>query len=333
MATFRKRSGGWRAEIFKRGVRESQTFPTKAHAVAWATQREAEIIAGTGKRKILDFSFKEALEKYRDEVSPTKDGVRWEILRINRFIADMDFVGEPVAEIEADQIAAWRDARLKQVKASTVTRDMNLLSAVFEIARTEWKWCKSNPVQEIRRPGGSPPRDRRINTEEEQVLLQALGYIEGQPPQTKMQEVAYAFLIALESGMRLGEVIRLTQDTIFLPERYVKLRKTKNGDVRHVALSRRAVQLLDILKNNAKANKREVLFTVPTGSASSLFYKARHRVNIKHFAFHDSRHEAITRLARKLDVLDLARTIGHRDLRSLLIYYNATASEVASRLD
>ncbi|EMN1578428.1 site-specific integrase, partial [Pseudomonas aeruginosa] len=43
--------------------------------------------------------------------------------------------------------------------------------------------------------------------------------------------------------------------------------------------------------------------------------------------------EATTRLARKLDVLDLARMTGHRDPRSLMVYYNATASEVASRLD
>ena len=48
--------------------------------------------------------------------------------------------------------------------------------------------------------------------------------------------------------------------------------------------------------------------------------------------FHDTRHEACTRLARKLDVLDLAKMIGHRDPRSLMIYYNPTASEIAKRL-
>jgi len=48
--------------------------------------------------------------------------------------------------------------------------------------------------------------------------------------------------------------------------------------------------------------------------------------------FHDTRHEALTRIARKLDVLDLARMVGHRDARSLMIYYNATAEEIAQRL-
>jgi len=32
-------------------------------------------------------------------------------------------------------------------------------------------------------------------------------------------------------------------------------------------------------------------------------------------------------------VLNLARMIGHRDLRSLRVYYNATATEIAARLD
>ena len=49
--------------------------------------------------------------------------------------------------------------------------------------------------------------------------------------------------------------------------------------------------------------------------------------------FHDTRHEAITRLASKLDVLSLARVAGHRDIRMSQAYYNETAEELAARLD
>mgnify|MGYP001571217275 len=38
--------GEWRAQIARRGVRDSQTFTSKAAAVAWAGAREAEIMAG-----------------------------------------------------------------------------------------------------------------------------------------------------------------------------------------------------------------------------------------------------------------------------------------------
>ncbi|MGU2502411.1 tyrosine-type recombinase/integrase, partial [Pseudomonas aeruginosa] len=91
------------------------------------------------------------------------------------------------------------------------------------------------------------------------------------------------------------------------------------------------VELLQVLVN--AAGDREDLFTLSSKSADVLFRKVRDRQKIDGLTFHDTRHEATTRLARKLDVLDLARMTGHRDPRSLMVYYNATASEVASRLD
>jgi len=75
------------------------------------------------------------------------------------------------------------------------------------------------------------------------------------------------------------------------------------------------------------------VFTVKDASFDTLWRKLRDKCEIEDLHFHDSRHEACTRLARKLEVLDLARMIGHKDLRSLMVYYNATASEIANRLD
>jgi uncharacterized membrane protein len=66
MASYRKRSGGWRAEVAKLGVRDSQTFDTKAAAIAWATAREAEIIAQSGKsRTSVAMTLSEALRRYK----------------------------------------------------------------------------------------------------------------------------------------------------------------------------------------------------------------------------------------------------------------------------
>jgi len=333
MATYRKRSTGWRAEVFRLGVRDSQTFSTKAQAVAWATQREADILAGKGRPGAGNFTVLQALEKYRAEVSATKAGRRWEEIRIDRFVRELDFAGERIADVQADHLARWRDARLAQVSAPTVTREMNLLSSLFEQARREWKWCRHNPVREIRRPGNNRPRERRISDDEVRALLGALGYGEGQAPQTSMQEVAYAFLIALETAMRKGEILTLARKALHLPQRFVRLLTTKNGDARNVPLSRRAVQLFQVLDDAASQQGRERLFTVGLASADALFRRVRNRQGIENLHFHDTRHEATTRLARKLDVLDLARMTGHRDPRSLMVYYNATASEVAARLD
>lgn len=332
MASYRKRSGGWRAEIVKRGVRESQTFPTKALAVAWATQREAEILAAVpGHASGSNSTLADAIGRYKTEVTPTKAGKRWEEVRLEKLLNELEFVGERLADVTADQIAEWRDARLKLVEGPSVRREMTLLSSVFEQARREWKWCRHNPVREVKRPSNNRPRDRRISADEERALLDGMGYVEGAAPSTKTQEVAYAFLIALETAMRQGEILGLTKPATRLADRYVRLDQTKNGDARNVPLSKRAVELLQILLDAAKG--RDNLFTVTSGNADVLFRRVRDRLEIADLRFHDTRHEATTRLARKLDMLDLARMTGHRDPRSLMVYYNATATEVAGRLD
>jgi integrase len=98
---------------------------------------------------------------------------------------------------------------------------------------------------------------------------------------------------------------------------------------RNVALSNYAMHLIELMRGIDDVH----LFTVAPISKSQYFWTMCKQTGIEDLRFHDSRHEAITRLARKLDVLDLARMIGHRDLKSLMIYYNATASEIAARLD
>jgi len=128
--------------------------------------------------------------------------------------------------------------------------------------------------------------------------------------------------------MRQGEIWGLTWQDVYLDKCFVRLHDTKNGSKRDVPLSKEAIRLLQLLP---KKTGRKVFPTNQTSSAV-IFRRALMLANIKELTFHDTRHEALTRLARKLEVLDLARMVGHRDPRSLMIYYNATAEEIAQRL-
>lgn len=238
-----------------------------------------------------------------------------------------------MSDVSSDDIAGFRHQRLKSVKASSVNRELNLLSAIFSIAVQEWKWVDHNPVKEISRPKNPRPRDRRISDKEIEQLLNGFGYSENGPIETKMQHLAVMFLFAIETAMRLSEIISLTTDTTQLKKRYVYLLDTKNGDKRQVPLSSRAVELLEKVKPRKGGGKGKRYFVITSESGSSLFRKVRDRCNIKDLTFHDTRHEALTKLSKKLDVLALARMTGHRDPRSLMIYYNETAEELALRLD
>lgn len=92
-----------------------------------------------------------------------------------------------------------------------------------------------------------------------------------------------------------------------------------------MALSIKAKQIIESLPGGH--------FDLSSMQISSLFTKIRKRALIDDATFHDTRHLAITRLAKKLDVLDLARMVGIRDLKVLMVYYNATAEEIAKHLD
>lgn len=336
MATYRKRGASWRAEVAKGGVRESATFDTKAEAVSWATQLESQIIEGKRRHYArVKKTLADAMTKFEKDISPSQGKHAWNCTRLAFFREEMDFVGELVRNVKPEQISAWRDARLHAVKSSTVNRDLNLLSAVFEAARTEWKWIPHNPVHDVKRPKNPPSRNRRVSDAEVKLMTDALRLVDGKPIITTQQYTAIAFLLAIETGMRQGEILALTWGAVFLDRRYVNLPKTKNGDARDVPLSRRAHELLQMVP---RVPSVERCFPVNQGSVDALWRKTRAKVAKDHpqiadLNFHDSRHEATTRLSRKLDVLALAKMIGHRDIQSLMIYYNETAAELAARLD
>jgi integrase len=126
----------------------------------------------------------------------------------------------------------------------------------------------------------------------------------------------------------------LTPDRVFLKKRYLRLLETKNGDARNVPLSSVAATILELLLDDCGDGP---VFGLNSAILDALFRKYRDKAKaecpeLEPVRFHDTRHEAVSRLARKLDVLDLARMIGHRDIRSLMIYYNEHASDIATRL-
>jgi integrase len=335
MAHIKKDGDVWRVQIARRGVRLSGTFSTKRAAEAWVNERENEILKGTyrgaGSRTVADL-----LDEYVKRVSIDKPGEKWERTRVSAFKRKFPVLaGKQLNEVTSDDFGKWRDQRLagtdkaKKVGPATVIREINLFSHAFTTARDEWKWIAESPLSGVRRPKEPKPRDRRISQDEIEKLVFALGYEEGKPPETVSARVALIVLFAIETGARASEICGLTWDRV--KERHFHLDKTKNGFARDVAMSLRAREIVDEMRK-VNADKPTV-FEVDSQSLDTLFRKARGRCKIANLHFHDTRHEAITRLAKKLDVLDLARMVGIRDLKILNVYYNETAHDMAARLD
>jgi integrase len=184
-----------------------------------------------------------------------------------------------------------------------------------------------NVLKKVKSPPPPPGKKRLMSPREVTALCAALGYTDGKPT-TKSQRVAVGLLFALETGMRAGEVFGLLPENVDARSRVAILPLTKNGEARDVPLSRRALELIELSVGE------DSVFGVSTASADALFRKYRPAA-LKGITFHASRHTAATRLGSsgKLTPFELCRMFGWTDMKMALVYFNATASDIAAKLD
>lgn len=293
----------------------------------WANRRELEL-ANVRAGKVTRWTLADVMQRYADEVSPDKAGERWEKARIAAMKTD------PVAKMVMQDIgpadlAAWRDRRLAKVQGATVLREIGLLRAIWTRAKLgEWRYVDHDPWPDVIKPKDNPARKVIFQEGQAERIVTALGY-KGGTPKDKREQTAVAFLLALETAMRSGEILTLEWKHVHLERRMLHLPKSKNGDARDVPLSKRAVELLEAMAGIDE----DKVFTVNAGLRDTYFRQGKTLAQVDGPTFHDARATAITRLAKKLDLLELARMVGHRDPRSLMIYYRQSATEIASKLD
>ena len=340
MAYFRKRSGAWEASIEKKGVpRISRTFDTKGEAEIWAATVESEIGRGVfvSRKEAENTTLSEALDRYEREVIPEKKGAVQESMRI-RIWKRTPLAKRSIASIQGKDIAAYRDARLKEVAPNTVRHELAVLSHVFTIAVKEWSMTGLvNPVRQIRIPKAPPGRDRRLNPGELDRIISASG-------SSVLPEIAR---FAVETAMRQAEIAGMTWELVDLKKRTVTLLDTKNGEKRIVPLSMEAVRILSGLVRRIDG---EVWGIQPRTIAIS-FARAVSRARNSYekecaekgekpdpsflvdLTFHDLRHEATSRLFEKgFDTMEVSTITGHKTLQMLKRYTHLRAEDLVERM-
>ncbi len=304
MATYRKRGDTWRAEVAKQGVRRSGTFDSKQAAIAWAGRVEAEISDGV-RGNIPNLTVAALLKRYREEVSPAKKGARWEVIRLEALERDRLALVR-LRQLDAPHVSDWQRRRLQAVSSASVRRERNLLNNVFMIAINEWRWLRANPFKTVRRPKDGKARTRIATQDEIDKLLGAAS-----------PQLSRVITVALETGMRAGEIASRPE----IVGKVARLLDTKNGESREVPLSNAAVEAWG------------GGITLSSGSISALFARLCKEENIEGLTFHDLRRTAIVRLSKKLGAMELAKMVGHRDLKMTLnVYYKVDAADIAERL-
>ena len=320
MATYQERGDRVRAIIRLKGHAPiSKSFRNKTQAKQWATKTEAAMLVGDHLNPTKT-TFRVLAERYIKEEDPD----RWTTNRLKSLMRDEHWVDWGLTEI-GDALAQWVENRRKEVKPNTVRREAAIISSLITHAMKRWRIkLRANPMRGVELPPKDKARKRRVKQSEIDALW---GHFGRATPKRVKHHVPFMFEFACETGIRLEELTELEWETTNLEERTTYVPPSKNGDERWALLTVRAIELLKLMPK-----KNDRVFPVNKGSIGTEFREGCKALGIKNLHFHDSRHEACTRLSRFLTVLELARVIGHRDLNTLMVYYNPTPAELAAKL-
>ena len=345
MASIQKtKNGTWRVQIELRGRREYKTFPIKNLAVAWANQREAEIVQG----KIQSASvaeqtpFSDVIQEFREKEAPKLRNRSYKFI-LNTL--DERFGRHRLIDLQKRDFSRFRDDRLDEGLApATVLKELNLARRLIDYAIKDMDiYLPSNTARLVDNPKVNNARDRVfINPEEEQRLFEAL-------PTDDYRAITG---LALETACRLGELLKMEWHHIDFDRRLLAIPKahSKTDVARTIPLSSRAVEILR--SRLGRKRKGRVFACWKAGDSFQNGYrravvraretyeahcKAHRRVIHPEFLtnlrFHDLRHIATSRLAKIFpNVIELSRITGHSDLKMLSRYYHVSAEELAKRL-
>ena len=198
---------------------------------------------------------------------------------------------------------------------ATVNRELCVLSKIFSLA-FDAELIESNPCRRVRKLRAESTRTRFLLRDEEERLFAALD------GQEWLKDIV---TMAIHTGMRQGEIFRLTWFDVDLARNIIHVRQTKNGKDRFVPINQTVHELLERLPRTS-----EYVFPSPkTGGrivdVKTTFDRAKRKAKVADFRFHDLRHTAATRMADAgADAFTLCAIFGWSDVRVALRYTHAT---------
>lgn len=326
MATISKRGTSWFVQIRRKGFTPLyKSFATKGQAQTWATEQEGQIDAGQGTfvndapRRL---TLRDLLAKYITEITPRKKGALSEIARLTK-MQRSPMCSLTVQSLRPSVIAAYRNQRLTEAKPGTVRRELATLRHVLLTAKREWGISVPfNPAQQISLPIANDARDRRLNTGDLEQLLTAINA-------TRNKLIKPIILLAIETGLRRGEILALNWRYISLESRTAHIPVTKTNIPRTIPLTDDACAILRSL-----SAREGMVFELSANALRQAWERLRNRAGLNDLRFHDLRHEAISRFCEMgLSIPEVSAISGHRDPRMLFRYLHLRPETLARKLE
>jgi integrase len=299
----------------------TKTFKRKTDAKRWAQEKEHEVQTGLYFRNSESEKhlLSDAIDRYIRDVIPTipKSGSDRErhLLVWKKRIGGIRLsdVTTPLVSQHRDELKAEKIKMGKKRSPATVNRYLTSLSHLFSIACNDWEWSMDNPVKRVSKLKEPSGRVRYLDEDERDRLLNACRNSEN-------ASIYLIVLLALTTGMRRGEILKLKWKDINIDKGLVTILEPKNGELRSVPL---VGEVIPLLAERSKIRRIDTPLVFPgtrprSGEVKPLVIRATWKnvleeANIKDFRFHDLRHTAGSYLAMSgASEREIQEILGHR---------------------
>jgi integrase len=275
------------------------------------------------------------LEKYIPYVKSYKRSWRTDFSMIRNHLVpkigqkSMRYLSPPDVAIFVDHM------KQKGYAIGTINRALVLLRYGFELA-IRWKepGVEVNPVKEIKNIKDDNKLERYLCDKQAKVLMQAVA-------QSSNAMLQHIVLFLIYTGARKNEVLQACWQDVDWQKSSWRIPKTKSGKVRHVPLSRGALELLNKLQNQIKLDhmgKRAIFANPETGKPFiSFFYSwnsARVRAGMPEFRIHDLRHSFASYLVNAgRSLYEVQELLGHADIKTTSRYAHLSRERLAQAVE
>jgi len=339
-----KRGYSWVSDFWYEGQRYRRSWGNISKTVAKERERKYrnEVADGLHRIRVKEIRWEKFTKKYLEFCETNKKPSAAKRNKVSINMLTPHFKGQLLSSIYPFKVEQYKKKRRAEGRAvSTVNNDVKTLKNMM-VKAVQWGHLARNPLKDVRQLREDNEKMWVLTRDEEQKLLQECA----KRPQHQ-KYLADLVLLALNTGLRLGELQGLQKINVNMEARSLLVTDTKNHENRRVPLNDTAVM---VLKRRMKVNGSPFVFSRKNGKPltvlTNAFWTAVKEAGLYYIKtdaegqpvmgdddkpktvrlrFHDLRHTFGSRLGMAgADLKTIMEIMGHRTPKMSMRYQHPT---------
>ncbi|MFH1728620.1 MAG: tyrosine-type recombinase/integrase [Pseudomonadota bacterium] len=337
----------FQVELCLNHKKHCNTFRRKADIFIWAAKlaKENEDYENSYElgKKLKFIELADQWITKHAEVKKSESSVRKDKQMLRQYILP-EFGEFNVCKITSEMIDDYVVILQKNTNLSnaSINQHLAIMKTIFNYALNRKKYVKYNPVTSVDLLRVEPKKIDYWQIDEANRFLEA----------NRNSNYFLLYMVALNTGMREGELLALKWDTIDFENNIITVCRTfqqctnsikdttKSHKIRYIGINNEIYNLL-LEANNQNAGKKELVFgnkndRVPSPSTftQKIFTKDIEKANVKKICFHDLRHTFATNyIIEGGNISDLQMILGHHELTTTKIYIHLEKNYLVSKMN